>query len=1093
MQCPECNSDTPSGTKFCGQCGSRLPLSCPECAAEVAPDSKFCGQCGAALTSLQRAARGVNESEPPRPEAPPSPDATRENLPESEIKQVTVLSGELIVGHGDGALPSSQAVEAEVMHALLSRFIKLAQKEVQRFDGTIAQLLGQGFIALFGAPITHEDHPRRAVFTALQLSRRLSDGQFNIPGTDTLPIQLRLGIGTGTAVIGGSAGAAVGPAADRARSLMEVAPVGSTLVSDETAKLVQQQVKLEAFAPAEGAAGAPREPAWRLVGSLSLFSSPSSGRRLPVAPLIGRSREMDVLDDLREQAEAGHGQVAGIVGEAGSGKSRLLLEVSKAIRGKAISHLRGHCLSYTAGIPYFPFIDMIRRASRIEEGDPASVVAEKIRRSLSAVGLDAEENLPWFLHLLGTRDDSQEAEPANPRTLQAQTFAAMRRMVLSASRHSLVVMEIEDLHWMDETSEEFLASLVEEVGGSRILLLLTYRAGYQPRWLQKSYATQIVMRRLSLAQSKAVAQSAVQDHAADPVVVANIVERAGGNPFFLEELVRSLIEDSAQGPVPGTVQGVLMARIDRLPEAHKHLLQIASVLGREPQVELLERVWDRTDEVAPLLDDLLRWEFLYRTAANELEAYSFKHVLTQEVAYDSLLKSRRRDLHAQAASALEELYADRLEDAYDRLIYHYPRAGEPQKTVQYLTLFAARAAGNYSHAEAAKALSEALIHAHQLPAGERGARTLDLLLRLAESYLPLARFPETLKSFEQHRDLLEEVQDRSLLARFHFWLAHTHTYLGNAEKAQDHAELSMEAAREAGDEATEGKACYVLGRDAFWGGRVAQGLEHSLRSVVLLERTGQSWWQGQAYWVAGFHHFASGNFSQGLEAFHRACAIGEALDDYRLDASWSIGYLLACQGQAEEAIEFCKRGLELSKDPLNTAVSMGFLGFAYLEAGDAQASVKVLREAGTRLGGTGMRQIVAWFTVFLSEAYLALDRLERAFEAGREGLAISQEVGFAYGAGLALRTLGRIEIQRSHYDEAEQYLREALLAFEGLEMPFESARAQLDQASFLLATGSSDQAQAVLREASNGFARLHLTQLENRVTEVAEGLRVEAS
>jgi class 3 adenylate cyclase/tetratricopeptide (TPR) repeat protein len=996
---------------------------------------------------------------------------------------VTVLFGELVA---DVAEPA----EPETLHALIEGFVLLAEEEVDRFGGTMIQLLGQGFMALFGAPTAHEDHPRRATLAALELCKRLD--RIDLGGR---PLAARLAMSAGPVVIGGPSGTTVGAAVDRARRLIERAEPGAILASAETAALISPEVELQALAPPERRDARQSEPAWRVVAAASPYASTAVAGEDHLGPFVGRAREMAVLEELREQAEASQGQVAGIAGEAGAGKSRLLLELSRVMRDRPHSRLRGHCLAYTSGIPCFPFIDMIRRASRIDEGDPSATVAVKLRRSLEAVGREVEDHLPLLLHLLGFGDVARRGMPPDPRNLQVRTFTTMRRMVLAASRRSLVVMEVEDLHWIDDTSQEFLESLIEEIGGARVLLLLTYRSGYQPRWLTKSFASQIVMRRLSAADSETVVTTALRGREIGADAVRGIVERAEGNPFFLEELALALGDaagSAPETPVPATVQGVLMARIDRLPEAQKHLLQLASVLGREPSVDLLERIWDRDEPLLPLLAGLQRRELLYSAPEADREVYTFKHSLIQTVAYESLLKSRRRALHARAAAALETLYAGRLEEVYDRLAYHYPRAGEPGKTVHYLSLFAARAAAGYAHAEAAKALSEALEHAHALPTEVRDRRVVEILLQLAESLLPLARLPATLEAFERHREHLEGVEEPSLVARCHFWLAHTHSYLGNSEAAREHAEASIAAAQQGGDEATEGKARYVLGRAAFWAGQGSAGLEQSLRAVVLLERSDEAWWQGQAYWVAGFHRFALGQLDEALEAFHRACAIGEALDDYRLDASWSIGHLHACQGRHDEAVEFCRRGVERSKDPLNTAVATGFLGFSYLAQGDARAAVDALREAGARLAGTGMRQLQAWFAAFLAEAHLALGRPEEAREAGTEGLEIARSAGFPYGAGLALRALGRIALAGGDREQAAARLGEAEATFASIEAPFQLAWTRLDLARVAHASGDPAAAAALLGEADQTFARLGLAAQREQVAGLAGELGLPA-
>ncbi|NJL26430.1 MAG: hypothetical protein HC897_00455 [Thermoanaerobaculia bacterium] len=418
-----------------------------------------------------------------------------------------------------------------------------------------------------------------------------------------------------------------------------------------------------------------------------------------------------------------------------------------------------------------------------------------MRSSLEAVGCDVPSTLPYLLTLLGVADTTGALAQLEPLAIQKRTFAAMRAMITHASRQALVIIELEDLHWIDETSEGFLAALVEAIPAARILLLLTYRAGYQPRWMDKSYATQIALRQLTSADSQTLVGGILRRARLNESLAPGIVEKAEGNPFFLEELAQSVLErgHEAETSVPDSIQGLIAARIDRLPPEHKRLLQSASVLGRSFPLALLEAIWDRPAPAVPLLEDLKRWEFLFEEPAPGDLSFAFKHNLTQEVAYQTLLTQRRRALHLATAQALERLHGGHLEEVYDRLADHYPRAGDSEKTVHYLSLFAHKSAGIYAHAEAAKALREALTQAAQLPVTLRDRRTIELLLQLAESLLPLARFPETLTLFLAHQDRLEALGDPKLSGPYHFWLAHTYSYLGRQDEAAASAERAVAA------------------------------------------------------------------------------------------------------------------------------------------------------------------------------------------------------------------------------------------------------------------------------------------------------------
>jgi class 3 adenylate cyclase/tetratricopeptide (TPR) repeat protein len=1088
--------------KFCGQCGAKLGALCPQCGSESPPGFKFCGECGTSLTAAPPPA-----PEPAPPAAPRSPAApvlhgytpahladqvlqSRAAL-EGERKQVTVLFCDLV-----GSTALADRVGPEVMHLLLNRFFELALGEVHRFEGTINQFLGDGFMALFGAPITHEDHARRAVLAALGLQKMLSEHSADLGARHQVSLAVRMGLNTGWVVVGGIGDhlrmdyTAVGDTTNLAARLQQIAEPGRVLVSEATARLVRGDAVLEALPPAQVKGKAEPIQAYVVlgVGRRRAEQTVLSGGTL--TPFVGRERELAVLEELREEAASGEGQVVGIAGEAGSGKSRLLYEFRRAGVDTPTVYLTGRCLSYGGGIPYLPLLHMLRNDWGIAETDPAAAIVGKVRASLEEVHIDPAEALPYLLRLLGVQEGTESLADLSAQALQSRTFSILRQMILNAAQERLVILEIEDLHWIDQTSEDFLSLLIEALTASRILLVLTYRSGYQPRWMDKSYATQISLRRLTTRDSRAVVESVLRLSQLPEDLARAVLDKAEGNPFFLEELTRSLIERQSltDVSVPDTIQGVLMARIDRLPEEHKRLLQTASVLGRELSLDLLEAIWESPGTAPPLLADLKRWEFLYEAPGSERPTYFFKHALTQEAVYQSLLTTRRQALHAAAGRALEVLHADHLADVYDKLIHHFPKAGEAGKSVLYLSLFADRAARGYAHSEAARALREALEHAASLPDAIRDRRLIELVLQLAGSLLPLARFPETLDLLQQHRAALERVQDDSLAARYDFWLAHTHSYLGSQEEAAHSAQAAIAAARRCGDEATEGRARYVLSRDAFWAGRFAQGIDEGLQAVSLLERSGERWWEGQAHWVAGFHHYVLGHFQEALASMARAHSLWQALADPRLDPSWSTGYFYASLGDWERGIAECRGGLERAQDPLNTAAALGFLGYAYLEQQDLPRAIETLQESVRQLRQTGMQQLLGWFSAFLAEAHLSAGDPQAAREPAYQALEATREVNFWYGLGLARRAAGRVALATGEHGEAESQLRQALEGFHSLEVPLEVGRTRLDLARLAHARGRPDEAAAELAEARATFRSLRVPHYVERSDTLAREL-----
>jgi class 3 adenylate cyclase/tetratricopeptide (TPR) repeat protein len=1117
MKCLQCQFESPPGFKFCGQCGVKLTPVCAHCGTENPAGFKFCGECGQGLgASPAPPAPAPPAPAPPAPpaaaEPPPTPPAPR--LPvapaqqsytpghltdqvlqsrlalEGERKQVSVLFCDLV-----GSTALAEKLGPEIMHLLLNRFFELALGEVHRYEGTVNQFLGDGFMALFGAPIAHEDHARRSVLAALGLQKALRDHRADLGERYGIEIKVRMGLNTGWVVVGGIGDhlrmdyTAVGDTTNLAARLQQIAEPGVVLISESTWRMVQGEVQVEALTPTQVKGKAEPIKAFRVIGLGATQAEHTVLGGGVLTPFVGRERELAVLDELREQAESGQGQVVGIAGEAGSGKSRLLFEMRRRAWGAPAAWLSGRCLSYGTGSPYLPLRHMLRNEWGIAEGDGPGAVAAKIREGLSRNDLDPQEDLPYLLRLLDVQAGTEELAELSPQAVQARTFSILRQALFRAGRGGLVFLEIEDLHWIDQTSEDFLAFLIEGMPVAPLLLVLTYRSGYQPRWMDKSYSTQISLRRLTARDSRIVVDSVLRWSQLPEALAQEILDKAEGNPFFLEELTRSLLERQSLGDVsvPDTIHGVLIARIDRLPEEHKRLLQTASVLGREFGLDLLDAIWDQSSPLAPLLGDLKRWEFLYEAPESvpaERPACFFKHALTQEAVYQSLLIGRRQALHGATVRALEDLYAGRLQDAYDSLAYHAPRADDPQKAIEYLSRFAEKAAQSYAHAEAAKALGEALELAPRLPAQERDRRILDLILQLAESLLPLARFPEQLELLLQNGARVERLADPSVAGRYHFWLAHTYSYLGNQDEAARCARLAIAEARRCGDEATEGKACYVLTRDAFWAGHFNQGIEDGLRAVELLERSGERWWAGQAHGVAGFHHYVLGQFDAALDSMARAHEIWKALVDPRLDPSWSTGYFYSALGDWERGIAECQDGLARAQDPLNTSAGLGFLGYGYLEKGDFQNAVETLEGSVRLLRGTGMQQLLGWFSAYLGEAYLGLDRMEEALAAALEAVETTQEVKFWYGIGLAQRAVGRIAAAAGDPEEAAARLGEALEGFLRLQVPFEVARTRLDLAALAHGGGHKQEAFEQLRQARAVFVALRVP----RYTEQANAL-----
>jgi len=464
---------------------------------------------------------------------------------------------------------------------------------------------------------------------------------------------------------------------------------------------------------------------------------------------VGRREELELLRSRLASALAGHGQVVAVVGEAGIGKSRLIFEWRQSLSPDEVLLLEGHCHPHGTSLPFLPVIEIVRHALRITEADGPDRVQEKVRGALDRLGLASDEMAPYLLHFLGSSAASAEMATRSPEAVHARTLEILRAVSLRASRALRpIVMIVEDLHWIDHASAAYLTSIVGSLAGAPVMVVVTYRQGYQPAWLHRSYVTQVGLAPLSSEDSRRALQSLLPATGLPPGATDAILARAEGNPFFLEELTHTLARAGQTGvpTVPGTVHEVLLARIERLPEAERELLQAASVVGRDFPAALLDAMIEGDVDVDARLTALVEAEFLYEALVADEPVYAFKHALTHDVAYGSLAPARRRELHAAAARALEARFADRLDDGLDQIAFHYGASDLHEPATRHLARAARRSAERYANVEAVALLDQALVHAERLEPPERRDRTvIGLAFAQTHSLGLLGQFQTTLE------------------------------------------------------------------------------------------------------------------------------------------------------------------------------------------------------------------------------------------------------------------------------------------------------------------------------------------------------------
>ena len=746
--CPQCERDSPGEARFCPHCGAQLLATCAACGAVHPLEARFCPGCGRAV-----AAASVQAGYTPR--------YIREQIlaargaMEGERKQVSVLFCDIVRSTALAA-----KLGPEEFHLAIDRFFGVVLTEVHRYEGTINQFLGDGFMALFGAPIAHEDHARRAVLAALGIMARAQ-------------LTIRIGINSGLVVVGRIGDdlrvdyTAFGDTTVLASRLQTAAAPGAVLLSQRTAELVRGYFRLEAVAPVQVKERTVHP--LRVIGLGTRTGRITAGDEL--SPFTGRDHELAELRRTFDAAADGEGQVVGLAGDPGLGKSRLALEFCRVAQDRA-TVIVGRCLSYGASIPYLPLFELVRNACGITVGDATDLMTAKI--DLWVKALELEVSLAHYLrHAFIVTDGDHGLTDLDPQAIRNRTFDALVRLLAAeAARRPLVVL-VEDLHWIDQTSEDFLAGLADELPSVPIMLLATYRPGYSPPWTGKSFASQLALRPLSAAASKAIVASVLAS--TDRAAAAAIAGRGEGNPFFLEELARAARDratGAADGTVPETVQEVLAARIDRLSADQKAALQVAAVLGREFSLELAEEVWNGTVTVEGLLQELKGLEFLRERLGSVERTFVFKHALTREVAYDGLLQARRRQLHGRVGAALEESAASQRFEHCELLAYHYSRSAEPARAIPYLVAAGDRARDRYANEEAITVYNQAT----RLIEDAGGDRWTDTYGAVCES---LGR---VLVRLSRHDAAIEAYTKGLAAARDAFQKVHLHVLCSEAEE-----------------------------------------------------------------------------------------------------------------------------------------------------------------------------------------------------------------------------------------------------------------------------------------------------------------------
>ncbi len=984
MPCPKCRFDNREGVKFCEECGAKMEQACPGCGIKVPPGSKFCGECGLSLSA--------SAPVPKTPVAPPDPIATlRRYLPtgmaekilaqkdriEGEKRQVTVLFCDLA-----GYTPLTEQLGPEEAYNLMDRVYEILIHSVNNFEGTVNEMTGDGILGLFGAPIALEDAPQRAIRAALAIHWEMArlNEQLVKEGKTIPTLRMRAGIHTGPVVVGTLGNdlrvdfKVVGDTVNLASRMEGLAEPGTTYVTVNTFRLAEGFFRFEGLGKKEIKGKSNLIEVYRVIASSSMRTRFDVNAEQGLTPFMGRQREIDLLLDVYSRAKTGRGQAVSIVADAGMGKSRLLYEFRKAMANEEATFLEGKCLSYSRGKSYHPVIDILKSQFDIQETDGDMEIRNKVKQGLQSFQIDEVNTLPYFLELLSIKDSSMDQILLSPEGKKDQTIQALTRIVLKGAEIQPLILAVEDLHWIDRSSEDVLKDLLEHISGARVLLIFTCRTEYAPTWGARSYHSQITLNRISNREALSMISHLLDTDSVATNLQDLIIEKTEGIPFFLEEFLKSLKDlqfirrqdtvyaltrDPTDLTIPSTIQDVILARVDALPEGAKEVLQTGSVIEREFSHELIQKVANLPEpDLLTHISALKEAELLYERGVYPNVTYIFKHALTREVIYDSILTKRRKVIHAAVAEAMEQIWQSSLSEHLGTLCDHFMAGENYEKGETYANLAARKAVKASSFPEAIDQGKKRVICLERIPLTDAiqkkmiDARTvlalnltqlshyveakevMDPIIDLAEksgykkrlcqiktilgTYYAYSEenLPAAFQAFEEALTIAEEIDDTITLILANNWFGINLALNCEFGKATSYMQKAL-------DILTSGGILHVTAPFKtvfaifclFNQGRIDSGFQMSTEAVQLSEEGGDSFSKGLAYVTHGVLCYGKGLFEKAEEFFLRGVGFCERVNERPWNALAHIylGEIFFEKRDFSISMDFYKKGHLLLK------------------------------------------------------------------------------------------------------------------------------------------------------------------------------------
>jgi class 3 adenylate cyclase/tetratricopeptide (TPR) repeat protein len=1096
INCGKCGRENRQGRRFCAGCGTALELKCPQCGASNEPDEYYCGQCGFALVLGSGSAA---EQQPP-----PAVRIVAENSEvqplDGERKTVTALFADI-----KGSMELMEDLDPEDARAIIDPALKLMIDAVHRYDGYIVQSTGDGIFALFGAPVAHEDHPQRALHAALRMQEEMRRYGDRMRSQGQTPLQVRIGVNTGEVVVRSIQTGAdhteytpIGHSTGLAARLQTLATPGTTMISGSTRRLVEGFFQLKSFGPTRLKGVTEQVEVYEVTGLGPLRTRLQRAAARGLTKFVGRQHEMEALKYAAEQAQAGHGQIVAVMGDPGVGKSRLYYEF-KAVSQSGWMVLEAFSVSHGKASAYLPVLDLLSQYFEISRDDDDRKRRERVLGKVLGLDRTLEDTLPYLYSLQGVTDTGDSLAQMDPQIRRRRTLEAIKRILLRESLNQPLIAIFEDLHWIDSETQALLNLLVDAIANARILLLVNYRPEYRHDWGSRTHYTQLRLDPLGRESAAEMLAALLGDEPELEPLKHLIADRTEGNPFFVEEMVQALFEQGvlvrngkvnlkqslAEIKIPPTVQALLASRIDRLPPDQKELLQTLAVMGREFMLTLVQRVTLRSsDELEQMLAQLQLGDFIYEQPAVDEIEYTFKHALTQEVTYNSLLVERRRAIHEKIANAIEALVSERLEDHYTELAYHFLRSPDAAKAIRYAHLAADQALKRAAYSEAGNLIEAALKLLDRL--FERTERLhAEFALRRIENTLAFALLgggsQERARAVRRMCELGEKIGEKGQLLLGLTELCQLHFVRGEASEGLELAIRCLALAEDKHDPLSLALASHYVALLAHSCGNLRQAVSQFQDAMRNADRANVDVLQiGLLFdtavaWVLTLDLHLLGRVGEALKVTEQGLRnVRESRHLFSLSFALCFPWLRQFRREPEIALACAEEAISLC-DQNGFAVWLAWArftrGWALAELGQVAQGVVEMEAAILNFRRMGGVPHLPYAIALVASSYATMGQTEKGLALLNESLALIERGGEKIEKAEILRLKGEVLLMHDSTKtaEAEACCRAALDMARAQEAKWWELRTSVSLARLLRDNSRPDEARTMLGEIYNWF------------------------